>query len=36
MSEKITLYYKDINSESLACLIALEKSNFEVDFVQVD
>ena len=33
MSEKITLYYKDVNSEALACLIALESANFEVDFV---
>lgn len=36
MSEKITLYYKDINSESLTCLIALEQADFEVDFIQVD
>lgn len=36
MTDKITLYYKDNNYESLACLIALEAAGFEVDFVKVD
>lgn len=33
MTEKVTLYYKDINSESIACLVALEAAKFDVDFV---
>jgi glutathione S-transferase len=36
MTEKITLYYKDVNYEALSCLIALEASGYEVDFVRVD
>jgi hypothetical protein len=36
MSEKVTLYYKDRNYDSLACLIALETAGYEVDFVKVD
>ncbi len=36
MTEKIALYYKDINYEALSCLIALEAAGYEVDFVRVD
>ena len=36
MSEKITLYYKESNSEALACLIALEAVGYEVEFLRVD
>ena len=33
MTNKATLYYKDINSESMSCLIALEAADVEVEFV---
>jgi hypothetical protein len=36
MTNKITLYYKDANYESLACLIALETAGYEVEFTKVD
>lgn len=36
MSEKISLYYKDANYESLACLIALETAGFEVEFIKIE
>lgn len=36
MSDKVSLYYKDANYETMACLIALETAGFEVDFVRVD
>lgn len=32
MSDKCVLYYKECNSESMACLIALENAGMDVDF----